>query len=74
LVERGLKGVQLVISDVHEGLKAATNQVLSGVTWQHCRVHFLRNVMDHVNKRDKALVAAAIRTIFTQPDREAPRQ
>lgn len=74
LVERGLKGVQLVISDAHEGLKAAISQVLSGAAWQRCRVHFMRNVLAHVPKRDKALVAAAIRTIFAQPDREAARQ
>ncbi|MFU8773807.1 MAG: IS256 family transposase, partial [Anaerolineales bacterium] len=74
LVERGLKGVQLVISDAHEGLKGAINQVLSGATWQRCRVHFMRNVLAHVPKRDKALVAAAIRTIFAQPDREAAKQ
>lgn len=74
LVERGLKGVQLVISDAHEGLKAAISQVLTGATWQRCRVHFMRNVLAHVPKRDKALVAAAIRTIFAQPDREAAEQ
>ncbi|HEY5671752.1 MAG TPA: IS256 family transposase, partial [Anaerolineales bacterium] len=74
LVERGLKGVQLVISDAHEGLKAAIGQALSGAAWQRCRVHFMRNVLAHVPKRDKALVAAAIRTIFAQSDREAARQ
>lgn len=74
LVQRGLKGVQLVISDAHEGLKAAISQVLTGAAWQRCRVHFMRNVLAHVPKRDKALVAAAIRTIFAQPDQEAARQ
>ena len=74
LVERGLKGVQLVISDAHEGLKAAISQALSGAAWQRCRVHFMRNVLAHVPKRDKALVAAAIRTIFAQPGRDAARQ
>ena len=73
-VERGLKGVQLVISDAHEGLKAAFSQALTGAAWQRCRVHFMRNVLAHVPQRDKALVAAAIRTIFAQPDREAARQ
>ena len=74
LVERGLKDVQLVVSDAHEGLKAAIGQVLTGATWQRCRVHFMRNVLAHVPKRDKSLVAAAIRTVFAQPDREAARQ
>ncbi len=71
LVRRGLKGVQLVISDAHEGLKAAASQVLVGATWQRCRVHFMRNVLAHVPKREKSVVAAALRTIFAQPDREA---
>ena len=74
LIRRGLKGVQLVISDAHEGLKAAINQVLTEATWQRCRVHFMRNVLAHVPKRDKALIAAAIRTVFAQPEREAAKQ
>ncbi|QCG94851.1 hypothetical protein E6C67_13420 [Azospirillum sp. TSA2s] len=49
LVRRGLKGVRLVISDAHEGLKAAISQVLSA-TWQRCRVHFLRSLLCHVPK------------------------
>jgi len=47
LVRRGLKGVQLVISDAHEGLKAAISKVLGGATWQRCRVHFMRNLLAH---------------------------
>ena len=74
LVQRGLKGVQLFTSDAHEGLKAAINQVLVEATWQRCRVHFMRNVLAHVPKRDKALIAAAIRTVFAQPDRGAAKQ
>ena len=74
LVRRGLKGVQLAISDAHEGLKAAICQALPGTTWQRCRVHLMRNILAHVPKGDKALVAAAIRTVFAQPDREAAGQ
>jgi putative transposase len=74
LIRRGLKGVQLVTSDAHEGLKVAINQVLAEATWQRCRVHFMRNVLAHVPKRDKALIAAAIRTVFAQPEREAAKQ
>lgn len=74
LVRRGLTGVHLVTSDAHEGLKAALEQVLTGVTWQRCRVHFMRNILAHVPKGDKAIVAAALRTIFAQPDREAAGQ
>jgi putative transposase len=71
LSRRGLQGVQLVTSDAHEGLKAAIQQVFSGATWQRCRVHFMRNVLAHIPKGSKAVVAAALRTIFAQPDRAA---
>lgn len=71
LVKRGLTGVQLVISDAHEGLKKAVAKVLNGASWQRCRVHFMRNVLAHVPQGDKKLVAAHIRTVFAQPDREA---
>ena len=64
LLSRGLRGVRLVTSDAHEGLKAALAQALSGATWQRCRVHFMRNVLAHVTQADKSLVAAALRTIF----------
>lgn len=74
LVKRGLTGVQLVISDAHEGLKKAVAKVLNGASWQRCRVHFMRNVLAHVPKGDKKLVAAHIRTIFAQPDRDAAGQ
>jgi transposase-like protein len=74
LVQRGLTGVQLVISDAHEGLKAAISQVLTGATWQRCRVHFMRNLLAHIPHADKALVAAVVRTIFAQPNREAAGQ
>jgi len=71
LVRRGLRGVALVISDAHEGLKAALMQVLSGATWQRCRVHCMRNILAHVTQADKAMVAAALRTIFAQRHRTA---
>ena len=71
LVRRGLRGVRLVISDAHEGLKGALVQALSGATWQRCRVHCMRNILAHVTKADKSMVAAALRTIFAQPDRAA---
>ena len=74
LVARGLQGVQLVISDAHKGLKEAIEIVLTGATWQRCRVHFTRNVLAHIPKRDKSMVAAALRTIFAQPNQEAARQ
>ena len=74
LVARGLQGVQLVISDAHQGLKEAIATVLAGAAWQRCRVHFMRNVLAHVPRGDKSVVAVAIRTIFAQPNQEAARQ
>ncbi len=68
LKARGLGGVQPVISDAHTGLKQAIGAVLIGSDWQRCRVHFLRNVLAQVPKGNAAMVAAAIRTIFAQPD------
>jgi transposase-like protein len=65
---RGLAGVRLVISDAHEGLKAAIGAVLLGAAWQRCRVHFLRNVLTRIPKGSAEMVLAAIRTIFAQPD------
>jgi putative transposase len=67
LVRRGLRGVKLVISDAHEGLKAAIQRVL-GATWQRCRVHAMRNALAHVPKGQHTVVAAAIRQAFLQPD------
>jgi len=74
LVARGLRGVQLVIGDAHQGLKEAIGKVLGGAAWQRCRVHVMRNVLAHVPRGDEEIVAAAIRTIFAQPNREAARQ
>ncbi len=74
LVGRGLNGVQLVISDAHEGLKAAMAQVLSGASWQRCRVHFVRNLLCRVPRGDQAIVAVPLRTIFAQPDQVAARR
>src|SRR5215210_4331033 len=73
LVRRGLKGVKLVISDAHEGLKAAITRVV-GATWQRCRVHFMRNALAHVPKGQNTVVAAAIRQVFLQPDHAAATQ
>jgi transposase-like protein len=70
---RGLGGVELVISDAHEGLKGAIRTVMLGAAWQRCRVHFLRNVLARVPKGAAAMVAAAIRTIFAAPDAASVR-
>jgi len=67
LRDRGLGGVQLVISDSHRGLTNAVSTVLQGAAWQRCRVHFMRNALAKVTKGHAELVAATIRTIFAQP-------
>lgn len=68
LVKRGLKGVRLVISDAHEGLKQPISTVLTGTTWQRCRVHFMRNLLATVPQGAREAIAAIVRTIFAQPD------
>jgi putative transposase len=73
LVKRGLKGVKLVISDAHDGLRHAITRVL-GAAWQRCRVHWIRNALAHVPKGQHTMVAAAIRQAFLQADAEAAHQ
>jgi transposase-like protein len=73
LTRRGLRGVKLVISDAHEGLKAAITKVLSA-TWQRCRVHFMRNALAHAGKTQRRIVSAWIGTAFAQDDAEAARK
>jgi putative transposase len=68
LRDRGLHGVQLVISDSHRGLTNAVTTVLQGAAWQRCRVHFMRNALAKVSKGHAEMVAATIRTIFAQPN------
>jgi len=70
LVARGLSGVELVISDAHGGIKAAIAQVLAEATWQRCRTHFMANLASKVAKGNWPMIAALVRSIFEQPDRE----
>lgn len=70
LARRGLRGVKLVISDAHEGLKAAIAKVFKA-TWQRCRVHFLRNALAYANKGQRQMVFALINTIFVQETADA---
>jgi transposase-like protein len=72
LARRGLRGVKLVISDAHEGLKAAVARVLHA-SWQRCRVHFMRNVLAHAGKQGRRVVAAFIATALAQEDAELAR-
>lgn len=67
LTRRGLRGVKLVISDAHEGIKAAVSKVFSA-TWQRCRVHFMRNALAHAGKSGRRVVSAFIATAFAQDD------
>ncbi len=72
LARRGLRGVKLVVSDAHEGIKAAVSKVLS-CTWQRCRVHFMRNVLAHAGRSGRRVVSAFVATAFAQDDAEAAR-
>lgn len=71
LIQRGLRGVRLVISDAHTGLKAGVLGTLNGVTWQRCRVHFMRNILTRVPKNAQGFVSATVRTIFDQIDADS---
>ncbi len=73
LRRRGLRGVKLVISDAHEGIKAAVAKILQA-TWQRCRVHFMRNALAHAGRSGRRVVSAFIATAFAQDDAEAAKQ
>ncbi len=73
LVKRGLAGVQLVVSDAHEGLKNAIGQVL-GAPWQRCTVHFLREALGHARREQQPMLAALIRPIFNADSGEQARE
>jgi transposase-like protein len=72
LARRGLRGVKLVISDAHEGIKGAVAKVLNA-TWQRCRVHIKRNVLAHAGRQGRRVVSAFIATAFAQDDAEGAR-
>jgi len=72
LARRGLRSVKLVVSDAHEGIKAAVAKVLNA-TWQRCRVHFMRNVLAHAGRQGRRVVSAFIATAFAQDDAEGAR-
>jgi len=73
LVERGLSGVQLVVSDAHAGLKKAIGQVL-GCPWQRCSVHFLRESLGHARREQQPMLAALLRPLFNADSGEAARE
>jgi transposase-like protein len=74
LVARGLRGVRLVTSDSHRGLKGAIEKVLQGASWQRCRVHFMRNALSLVPKAAQQMVGATIRTVFAQPGAQSAHE
>jgi transposase-like protein len=73
LARRGLAGVKLVVSDAHEGIKAAVSKVFNA-SWQRCTVHFMRNIAAHAGKKGRRVVAAFIATAFAQNDAAAARK
>ena len=73
LARRGLRGVKLVVSDAHEGLKAAIAKVLNA-TWQRCRVHFMRNALAYAGKTQRRIVSAWIGTAFAQDTAAAAKK
>lgn len=73
LVERGLRGVKLVVSDDHRGLVGAVREVFTGAAWQRCSVHFMRNMLGHVQKKDRDALKTVLRSIFNQETQELAR-
>ena len=73
LVEQGLHGVQLVVSDDHQGLVGAVREVFAGTAWQRCAVHFMRNMLGHVQKKDRDPLKTVLRSIFNQETKELAR-
>ena len=72
LTRRGLRGVQLVISDDHKGLKAAATRIL-GATWQRCRMHFMHNLLAHAGRQGRRVVSAFVATAFVQDDADSAK-
>jgi transposase-like protein len=70
LRERGLRGVRLVTSDAHAGLKAAIGRYFQGVAWQRCQVHFLRDVSGKVSLRDRKDICEGVKAVFSRPDKK----
>ena len=67
LSARGLGGVQLVVSDAHQGLRGAIAAVFRGASWQRCRTHFMTNLLTRVPRRAQPWAATLVRTICQQP-------
>ena len=72
LRRRGLRGVKLVVSDAHEGIKAAVAKLMNA-TWQRCRVHTMRNALAHAGKSSRRVVSAFMATAFAQDSADAAK-
>jgi transposase-like protein len=72
LRRRGLRGVKLVVSDAHEGIKAAIAKLINA-TWQRCRVHTMRNALAHAGKSSRRVVSAFMATAFAQDSADAAK-
>lgn len=73
LIQRGLKGVKMVTSDAHKGEVEAIKQCFTGASWQRCQVHFLRNVFNHVPKKNTEQVRSELKALFRMTNIEAAR-
>lgn len=71
LKERGLERVWLCVSDAHAGLQAAIRKDFIGASWQRCKVHFMRNILAHVNQKEKLVFASRLKQIWLEPDKES---
>lgn len=71
LKNRGLEKVWLCVSDAHAGLQAAIRKEFLGASWQRCKVHFMRNILAHVNQKEKEKFAGLLKQIWIEPDRES---
>jgi putative transposase len=75
LKARGLNGVEMLISDAHEGIQAAARRYLQGTSWQRCRVHFMRNALAKLGgSKDKAQVARELKEVFALSEKELCRR
>ena len=74
LQNRGLRGVVFVVSDDHKGLRHAIDRHFQGALWQRCQVHFLRNVLGHVSKKDRRWAMELLRAITNAETLSAARQ
>jgi len=73
LKQRGLHGVDLVVSDHHNGLIRAIHKYFQGATWQRCQTHFMRNILDKTPKALQKEIHAKVRVILEAPDAKTAR-